>query len=148
MKSIRRKISSQAGNTLIEVMITAALIMIIMISGLNFFYGGQMMMNRSRYHRLAMAIAENRVEQIYQHDYKTLSTDLSENNTGILIDDIQGWRTTKIMNVDDPLDGTGDDDADSKTATNILDYKKIVVTVTWPANKKHQITLTTFRSDC
>ncbi len=137
---------TESGNTLIEVMFTATLLMIIMISGLNFFYSGRMMVKRSKNYRLALAIAEKRMEQVHKNSYKTLSADLSETDTSIWVDELPGFRTTRIMDIDDPLDGTGGDDSDSNTATNPLDYKKIVVTVKWPVNKAHQISLTTFRS--
>ncbi|MEA3499637.1 MAG: hypothetical protein U9R41_01255 [Candidatus Marinimicrobia bacterium] len=136
-------ILNETGTTLIEVMITILIATIVMLGGLNFFYGGEYFINRVKNKRIALTIVENRIELANKFSYSVLADSLNENNTQVSIGDISGLRTTTVNGIDDETDGLGENDSDSNTN----DYKKITVSLQWTGKSTQAITLSSYISE-
>lgn len=136
-------ILNETGTTLIEVMITILIATIVMLGGLNFFYGGEYFINRVKNKRIALTIVENRIELAHKFSYSVLADSLNENNTQVSIGDISGLRTTTVNGIDDETDGLGENDSDSNTN----DYKKITVSLQWTGKSTQAITLSSYISE-
>ncbi|MBU4445579.1 hypothetical protein KJ656_10935, partial [bacterium] len=121
---IEKYLGNESGTTLVEVMVAIIITTIIMIGGLQFFYGGKLFLNHGKSRRIALAIAEQRMETVLRYPYNQMADSLSE--AGTVIDG--NWtRSTTVSGIDDDTDGLGADDSD----VNTDDYRKIVVTVDW-----------------
>ncbi|MFA4907182.1 MAG: hypothetical protein WC602_02845 [archaeon] len=134
-----QKIEQKDGMTLIEVSIAIFLSMVVMIGGLQFFYGGDRYLNEERYRRLALLTATDRLENANRYAYLALSDSLTETNTSIMLSDKVGYRTTSVSAVDDPRDGVGGADTDGITE----DYKNVAVSVSIPGKTTYSIRLST-----
>jgi len=134
-----RQIEQEDGMTLIEVSIAVLLSMVIMIGGLQFFYGGERYLNEEKYHRLALFTVTDRLENANRYLYSELSDSLTEVNTIVMLSDKIGYRTTSVSTVDDPRDGIGGADSDGITE----DYINIAVTVMIPGNTDYSVRLST-----
>lgn len=142
MKSrISQIIHDESGTTLVEVLIAIVIMTILLVGGLQFVTVGREAVTVERYHRLALLIAESRLEDARQYAYSSLATSLAETNTPVTLGNIAGTRTTVVEHIDDDFDGTGGGDADGNT----VDYKKITVTVNWAS--RHSVSLETYVSE-
>lgn len=144
MQLFPRQIEQEDGMTLIEVSIAVFLSMVVMIGGLQFFYGGEQYLNEERYRRLALLTATDRLENANRYAYSALTDSLTENNTSIMLSDKIGYRTTTVTAIDDPHDGTGGTDADGITE----DYKNVAVTVLIPGKINYSFRLSTVLTEC
>ena len=132
----------ESGTTIIEAMIAMLIATIVMLGGLNFFYGGEYFINRTKNRRIALVIVENRMELSHNFPYSVLADSLNENNTQVSMGDILGLRTTTVNSIDDGIDGLGASDWDSNTD----DYKKITVSFQWTGKSTQTITLSSYIS--
>ena len=135
-------ILNETGTTLTEAMIAMLIATIVMLGGLNFFYGGEYFINRIKNKRTALVIVENRMELAHNFPYSVLADSLNENNTQVSMGDILGLRTTTVNSIDDEIDGLGASDSDGNTD----DYKKITVSFQWTGKSTQTITLSSYIS--
>ena len=132
----------ESGTTIIEAMIAMLIAAIVMLGGLNFFYGGEYFINRTKNRRIALVIVENRMELSHNFPYSVLADSFNENNTQVSMGDILGLRTTTVNSIDDGIDGLGGSDSDGDTD----DYKKITVSFQWTGKSTQTITLSSYIS--
>ncbi|MDA3871697.1 MAG: hypothetical protein PF551_05025 [Candidatus Marinimicrobia bacterium] len=133
-------ILNETGTTIIEAMIAMLIAAIVMLGGLNFFYGGEYFINRIKNKRTALVIVENRMELAHNFPYSVLADSLNENNTQVPMGDILGLRTTTVNSIDDGIDSLGASDLDSN------DYKKMTVSFQWTGKSTQTITLSSYIS--
>jgi Tfp pilus assembly protein PilV len=133
-------ILNETGTTIIEAMIAMLIAAIVMLGGLNFFYGGEYFINRIKNKRTALVIVENRMELAHNFPYSVLADSLNENNTQVSMGDILGLRTTTVNSIDDGIDSLGASDLDSN------DYKKMTVSFQWTGKSTQTITLSSYIS--
>jgi len=137
---IKRCFKDETGSTLVEVMIAILITSIVFIGGSQFFYGGKLFLNHGKDRRIALAIAEQRIETVLRYPYYQLADSLAEAGTVI---DGKWTRTTTCSGVDDETDGLGAGDSDGNTD----DYLEIVVMVNWGETSGKSILLNYFTSE-
>jgi len=135
-------ILNETGTTLIEAIMAMLIAAIVMLGGLNFFYGGEYFINLTKNKRTALVLVENRMELVHNFPYSVLADSLNENNTQVSMGDILGFRTTTVNSIDDGIDGLGGSDLDSNTD----DYKEITVSFQWTGKSTQTITLSSYVS--
>ena len=111
-----------------------------MIGGLQFFYGGKLFLNHDKSRRIALAIAEQRMETVLRYPYNHLADSLTEASTII---DGKWTRSTTISGVDDDTDGLEAGDNDGNTD----DYREIEITVDWGESSNKSISIQHFISE-
>jgi len=129
----------EAGTTLVESLVAMTLLSVIMLGGFQFFVGGRGRIDTDTVRRLAVIQAEKRLELANRFSYAILADSLNETLEAVDLGGINGWRTTTVTAIDDPIDGQAGADEDS----NPDDYKQIVTTVAWSGNGSRQISLST-----
>jgi len=132
----------ETGTSMIEVMIAIMVFMIIMVGGLQYFTLPQQIVARKKIKRLAVAEAQRRMEALLSLGFTGVVTDSNETNTSVTLAGITGNRNTTVTFTDDSADGLAGSDADSDT----VDYKAIMVNVTWNDGNSQSVTLTTILS--
>lgn len=142
MKSLLKNIiENDSGVTLAETAVAILIMTILIIGGLQFVSVGREWLTAEKYHRIALILAESRLEAARKYSWEILSDSLSESNTSISLKDVPGTRTTVITDIDDDFDGTGGSDIDANT----VDYKHVEVTVTWASTQS--LSLETYISE-
>jgi len=134
---------SQRGFTLVEVMIAMLLITTILLGGVQFFFGGRTHLQQARMRRLAAICLTERAEYLRQLGYSGVSAALNEDNVAVQFGSQCLQRSTIVQEVDDSLDGTGTDDADS----NPVDYKHVKIVVGWSGTSADRISATVILSE-
>jgi prepilin-type N-terminal cleavage/methylation domain-containing protein len=112
------------GFTLIEGMISIVIFLIGILGVWSYFIYSKSSLELATKKRIASQICHMRLEEVKSADYNTLAN-FEETNTLVKIDNLDGYRTTEVENIDEDNDG--------KT-----DYKKIIVKVNWTQNGKDQ----------
>jgi Tfp pilus assembly protein PilV len=135
---ILKKLCQPAGTTLVEVMIAMLLITTILLGGVQFFFGGRGHLQKARMRRLAAICLTERAEYLRQLGYSGVSDALNEDNVEVQFGSQRLQRSTIVQEVDDDLDGTGTDDADS----NPVDYKNVKIVVGWLGTSPSRISAT------
>ena len=138
--NIEKYLSDESGSTLVELMVAIVISTIIMVGGLQFFYGGKLFLNHGKSRRIALAIAEQRIETVLRYPYNQMADSLSEVNTAI---DGKWTRTTTVTGIDDETDGLGAGDSDGNTD----DYREITITVDWGESSNKSISLINYISE-
>ena len=131
------------GTSIVEVMVAIVVFMIIMMGGLNYFLQPQSMIGRQKIKRLAISAAQSRMETLLALDFTQITSDSNETNTSVLLGSITGLRSTTVTAIDDAADGLGGSDADGDT----VDYKTILVELSWTAGSDQAISFSTKVSD-
>ena len=67
----------------------------------------------------------SRIERALHLGYDALQDSLPETSTSVTMDEVQGYRTTVVTPIDDPLDDV------APTDTNVPDYMKVTVYFAW-----------------
>ncbi len=138
--NIEKYLSGESGTTLVELMVAIVITTIIMIGGLQFFYGGKLFLNHGKSRRIALAIAEQRMETVLRYPYNQMADSLSEAGTVIG----GKWaRSTIVSGVDDDADGLGAGDSDGNTD----DYMEITVAVDWGESSNKSISIKNYISE-
>jgi len=106
-------------------MVAIVVFMVIMIGGMSYFTLPQASNARQKMKRLAVSEAKQRLETFLGLGFHAVVTDSNETGTSVTLAGLTGSRDTTITYVDDAGDGTGGSDADS----DIVDYKKITVSI-------------------
>jgi len=138
--TIEKYSGGESGTTLVELMVAIVITTIIMIGGLQFFYGGKLFLNHGKDRRIALAIVEQRMETVLRYPYNQMADSLSEVSTVI---DGKWTRSTTFSGVDDVTDGLGAGDSDGNTD----DYREIAVTVDWGESSNKSISIKNYISE-
>ena len=123
-----------------EVMVAIIITTIIMIGGLQFFYGGKLFLNHGKSRRIALAIAEQRMETVLRYPYNQMADSLSEVSTVI---GGKWTRSTTFTGVDDDADDLGAGDSDGNTD----DYREITITVDWGESSNKSVSIKNYISE-
>jgi len=137
---IEKYLGGESGTTLVELMVAIVISAIIMIGGLQFFYGGKLYLNHGKSRRIALAIAEQRMETVLRYPYNQVADSLSEAGTVI---GGKWTRSTLVSGVDDDTDGLEGNDDDENTD----DYLEIEVTVDWGESSNKSISIQNYISE-
>ena len=116
--------------------------MIIMVGGLNYYLQPRIIIVREKIRRLAVSAGQQRMETLRTLDFSAVTAPSNETDTPITLGAISGLRSTTVTSVDDAADGLGGSDADADT----VDYKTILVTVSWTSGNQQQIAFSTIVS--
>ena len=138
--NIEKYLGGESGTTLVELMVAIVISAIIMIGGLQFFYGGKLFLNHGKSRRIALAIAEQRMETVLCYPYNQMADSLAEVSTVI---GGKWTRSTTVTGVDDETDGLGAGDNDGNTD----DYRKIEITVDWGESSNKSISIKNYISE-
>jgi prepilin-type N-terminal cleavage/methylation domain-containing protein len=135
---LKKSAFSQQGFTLLEVMIAMLLITMILLGGVQFFFGGRTHLQKARMRRLATICLTERAEYLRQLGYSGVSDVINEYEVAVQYGSQSLWRSTIVQEIDDDLDGMGTDDADS----NPVDYKNVKIVVGWLGTSPGNISAT------
>ena len=138
IRFLKKNAISQKGSTLIEVMLAMLLITTILLGGVQFFFGGRTHLQQARMRRLAAICLTERAEYLRQLGYSGVSAALNENQVEVQYGSQSLQRSMIVQYVDDDLDGTGSDDADS----NPVDYKNVKIIIGWSGSSPDQVSAT------
>ena len=138
---IKNSIRDERGITLVETAVTIVIMTILFIGGMQFVSVGREQLTAEKFQRIALVLAESRLEAARLYSWNSLPDSLSESGTAIMLKDVSATRTTLVTDIDDDYDGTGDSDLDSNT----VDYRQITVTVAW--GNSQSLSLETYLSE-
>lgn len=74
---------------------------------------------------MAWISMSSQLERALNLGYDALQDSLPESSMPLVLNGIQGYRTTTVTSIDDPLDGV------APTDTQVPDYLKVTVTFAW-----------------
>lgn len=74
---------------------------------------------------MAWISMSSRIERALHLGYDALQDSLPETSTSVTMDEVQGYRTTVVTPIDDPLDDV------APTDTDVPDYMKVTVYFAW-----------------
>jgi len=117
--------NNNTGFTLIEVMISMVLLSIIFLGTVQYFVFSGNQIQKGVRSQEGYRLMVLQVERALTLDYVDLSDSLSESNTQIDVNNINAFRSTVLLPVDDPLDGLSPVDLD------IPDYYQMNISVAW-----------------
>ena len=113
------------GYTLIEVMISATLLAIIVLGTMQYFTLSRWQVEKGIRAQLAWANMASRMEKAIDLGYDSLQDSLPETSVSLLLNGIQGYRTTIVTSIDDSSDGHW------PTDTSQPDYFDITIKFAW-----------------
>ena len=113
------------GYTLIEVMISATLLAIIVLGTMQYFTLSRWQVEKGIRAQLAWANMASRMEKAIDLGYDSLQDSLPETSVSLLLNGIQGYRTTIITSIDDSSDGYWPAD------TSQPDYFDVTIKFAW-----------------
>ena len=129
----RRKKKAERGFVLIDAIVGIALMALAVFSIFGAFKLSVEVIGNSKARVGALALAQERIEEIRSMAYDDIGTvggipsgDIPQTET-VSLNNISYTRKTLVQYVDDPKDGSGDNDENGITA----DYKRAKVTVSW-----------------
>jgi len=126
---------NQAGYTLVEVMVSATLLSIIVLGTVQYFTLSRWEIEKGIRAQLAWANMASRMEKAIDLGYESLQDSLPETSVSLLLNGIQGYRTTIVTPVDDTADGLAPSD------TSTPDYLDVTIKFAWfnPDNNSDSI---------
>jgi len=113
------------GYTLIEVMISATLLAIIVLGTMQYFTLSRWEVEKGIRAQLAWANMASRMEKAIDLGYDALQDSLPETSVSLVLNGIQGYRTTIVTAIDDSSDGLYPID------TDIPDYLDVTIKFAW-----------------
>ncbi len=113
------------GYTLTEGILSVALLSIVVLGTLQYFYVNRWDADDGVRAQLAWTNMATRMATAIELDYHALTDSMSEKSNPITLNGIQGYRSTYVNHVDDPFDGLAPDD------TTLPDYLKVTITFAW-----------------
>lgn len=116
---------ANSGYTMIEVMISATLLSIIAIGTMQYFTLSRWQIEKGIRKQLAWANMASRMEKALNVGYDALQDSLPETSVPLTLNGVQGYRSTIVTGIDDPLDGQYPED------TSIPDYLEVTVIFAW-----------------
>jgi prepilin-type N-terminal cleavage/methylation domain-containing protein len=116
---------SQAGYTLVEVIVSAIILGIVFVGTMQYFTLSRWQVERGMRSQLAWMNMASRLEKAVDLGYSSLQDSLPESSVSLVLNGIQGYRTTTVTPVDDTADGLW------PTDTTTPDYVEVVVKFAW-----------------
>ncbi|MBT3825278.1 MAG: prepilin-type N-terminal cleavage/methylation domain-containing protein [Candidatus Marinimicrobia bacterium] len=113
------------GYTLIEVMISATLLAIIVLGTMQYFTLSRWQVEKGIRAQLAWANMASRMEKAIDLGYASLQDSLPETSVSLILNGIQGYRTTIVTSIDDSADGFFPSD------TSQPDYYDVTIKFAW-----------------
>jgi prepilin-type N-terminal cleavage/methylation domain-containing protein len=113
------------GYTLVEVMVSATLLAIIVLGTMQYFTLSRWQVEKGIRAQLAWANMASRMEKAIDLGYDSLQDSLPETSVSLLLNGIQGYRTTIVTSVDDSSDGYWPAD------TSLPDYYDVTIKFAW-----------------
>jgi len=117
--------SSNDGFTFVEILVSVTLLGIIFLGTVQYFTVSRWEIEKGIRTQMAWTSITSHLERAILLDYDSLQVSLTETSVPLLVNNIQGYRTTVITPIDDGLDGL------SPVDTDIPDYLKISVYFAW-----------------
>jgi len=120
----------QEGYSLVELVLSAVLLSVVAVGSYQIYTHVERESTRNQRDQLAWTNMATRMAIAVDLDYFSIQDSLPENSVPIILDGIQGYRTTTVHEVDDPFDGLAPAD------TSLPDYLKVTVMFAWfdPSN--------------
>lgn len=118
------------GYSLLEVMVSIVLIIVIVLSTVQFFSKINEEVEKGERSQLAWINMGKRMERALEYEYHALLDSMPEHSVSLVLDGLQAYRSTYVTMVDDPLDGLAPLD---KT---LPDYLSVTIKFAWfdPSN--------------
>jgi len=116
---------SQAGYTLVEVMVSATLLAIIVLGTVQYFTLSRWEIEKGIRAQLAWANMASRMEKAIELGYDALQDSLPESSVSLVLNGIQGYRSTFVTPIDDSTDGLAPSD------TSTPDYLDVTIKFAW-----------------
>jgi hypothetical protein len=101
------------------------MLMIIFLGTVQYFTVSRWEIEKGARSQMAWISMSSRLEHALSLGYDALQDSLPETQVPITLNGIQGYRTTVVTPVDDPLDGV------APTDTTVPDYKKVSIYFAW-----------------
>lgn len=115
----------QEGYSLVELVLSAVLLSVVAVGSYHIYNHVEKEANRSQRDQLAWTNMATRMAIAVDLDYFSIQDSLPEYSVPVILDGIQGYRTTTVREVDDPFDGLAPAD------TSLPDYLKVTVMFAW-----------------
>ncbi|MCF7808064.1 MAG: prepilin-type N-terminal cleavage/methylation domain-containing protein [Candidatus Marinimicrobia bacterium] len=119
------QVQTQTGFTLVEVLVSATLLAIIVLGTFQYFVVSRWEVERGIRSQLAWANMASRMEKAIELGYESLQDSMPENSVSLVLNGIQGYRTTLVTPVDDTADGL------APTDTSTPDYLQVTIKFAW-----------------
>ena len=113
------------GYTLVEVMVSATLLAIIVLGTMQYFTLSRWEVEKGIRAQLAWANMASRMEKAIDLGYDSLQDSLPETSVSLILNGIQGYRTTIVTSIDDSSDGYWPSD------TSQPDYYDVTIKFAW-----------------
>ena len=128
---------SSTGFTMVEVLISVVLLGIILISTVQYFTVSRWEIEKGARSQMAWISMSSQLERALYLGYDALQDSLPETSVSLAINGIQGYRTTVVTPVDDPLDNI------APTDTEVPDYQQASVYFGWftPSNVTDSVSI-------
>lgn len=108
-----------------EVMISVTLLGIIFLGTVQYFTVSRWEIEKGARSQMAWISISSQLERALYLGYDALLDSLPETSVPLLLNNVQGYRTTVVTAIDDTLDGVAPDDID------VPDYLKVSVYFAW-----------------
>ncbi len=118
-------IDNHAGYTLVEVIVSAVILGIVFIGTMQYFTLSRWEVERGMRSQLAWMNMASRLEHAVDLGYSSLVDSLPETSVSLVLNGIQGYRTTTVTPIDDTLDDV------APTDTTVPDYLEVKVFFAW-----------------
>lgn len=117
--------TNNRGYTLVEVLISATLLAIIVLGTMQYFTLSRWEVEKGIRSQLAWANMASQMERAINLGYSSLQDSLPENSKPLVLNGIQGFRTTIVTSVDDGADGYAPTDITQP------DYFNVTIKFAW-----------------
>jgi len=130
----RRSAHGMTGFTLVETMWAAAIFAIGTLAAFAYFSSSQMRLNLDARRRVAVELANSRLEECRTYAYEDLLS-CTETSTQVTVEGVTGTRQTTVLDVDEDVDGQ-------------TDYRQLTVRIAWnDMGGAQNVQLVTYRSE-
>ena len=113
------------GYTLVEVMVSATLLAIIVLGTMQYFTLSRWQVEKGIRAQLAWTNMASRMEKAIDLGFSSLQDSLPETSVSLVLNGIQGYRTTIVTSIDDSSDGYWPSD------TSQPDYYDVTIKFAW-----------------
>ena len=113
------------GYTLDEVMVSATLLAIIVLGTMQYFTLSRWQVEKGIRKQLAWSNMASRMEKAIDLGFNSLQDSLPETSVPLILNGIQGYRTTIVTSIDDSSDGY------APTDLSVPDYFDVTVKFAW-----------------
>ncbi len=116
-------LKSEQGITLVEILITAVILLIVTLGSVGVYTFGTGRISREFHRRVALELAQQGMEELFGSSFDDVHTRVDT----LAVDNFDYIRLITATAVDDSADGLGASDIDADTT----DYKRVEVAVKW-----------------